>query len=475
MTGSEAVPDQVPTLAPPRRRFRGVAWVVVGVAVLVGVGLYGWPLADRALTTVTTDDAYVQGYYTLVAPRVPGQVTRVKVEDNNRVKVGDVLLELDPTPNQKIVDVKKAAVSVAEADLTAALAQVEATQALARSQRWKLQAAIDQIDNQIVLVKARVAVLRSREALRTDAKADLDRDKTLLDKGTLSQQVYDKSLADYRVAASQAIQALEDVTAARAFLGLPPKPADSPDLGVVPPDLNQTHPTVRQALADLVQSLTQLGYPIPPIQDTPKQFLAALDKFADGGSTAALLKGLTESAPGVKQARTKLAQARSDLAEAELNLGYCTVTAAIDGVITRRNVNPGNNLTAGQSVMAIRSLDQIWVEANFQETSLDYLAIGQPVDLEVDMYGSKKKFFGRITGFTYGTGQTLALLPPQNATGNFVKVVQRLPVRIDLVGYDPNSENPLFAGLSVVPYVRYKAAPTGPDAGKRLQSLRAGL
>jgi membrane fusion protein (multidrug efflux system) len=141
----------------------------------------------------------------------------------------------------------------------------------------------------------------------------------------------------------------------------------------------------------------------------------------------------------------------------------------LTAVVTRRNVNPGNNVLAGQGLMAIRSLDEIWIDANFKETQLRDLRIGQPADLYVDMYGGRRVFPGRIAGFTMGTGSTLALLPPQNATGNFVKVVQRLPVRIELQNYDPNKD-PLFIGLSVVPYVYLNRPATGPDAGKRLQS-----
>ena len=119
--------------------------------------------------------------------------------------------------------------------------------------------------------------------------------------------------------------------------------------------------------------------------------------------------------------------------------------------------------------MAVRSLNEIWVDANFKETQLRDLRIGQPVDLYVDMYGGKHVFKGRISGFTEGTGSTLALLPPENATGNFIKVVQRLPVRIDLVDYNAD-QTPLFIGTSVVPYVYINKPPTGPDAGKFLQT-----
>ena len=170
----------------------------------------------------------------------------------------------------------------------------------------------------------------------------------------------------------------------------------------------------------------------------------------------------------IKQAHAKLLQAQRDLEQAELNLRYCDVFAEIDGVVTRRNVNPGNNVQAGQALMVVRSLTEIWIDANFKETQLANLRIGQRAELDVDMYGSRHKFDARITGFTMGTGSTLSLLPPQNATGNFIKVVQRLPVRIELTDYNPDKQT-LFVGLSVVPYVYIKEPPSGPNAGKRLQ------
>ena len=193
-------------------------------------------------------------------------------------------------------------------------------------------------------------------------------------------------------------------------------------------------------------------------------------KRSPQGNIDQVFAQLVPGTPAVEQAKANLEAAESDLAQAKLNLRYCDVIAEIDGVITRRNVNPGNDVLVGQSLMAIRSLNEIWVDANFKETELRDLRIGQPVDLYVDMYGDRRVFPGRIAGFTIGTGSTLALLPPQNATGNFVKVVQRLPVRIELEDYDPNKE-PLFIGLSVVPYVYINKPATGPDAGKVLQTV----
>jgi membrane fusion protein, multidrug efflux system len=235
----------------------------------------------------------------------------------------------------------------------------------------------------------------------------------------------------------------------------------------VPTDLDQTFSSVRQAQAELIQTSAELGI-VHSAKLSPKEMLEEFFKRDPQGDLDKIFASLVPGAPAVKQADAKLESAQRDLDQAELNLRYCKVIAEIDGVITRRNVNPGNNVVVGQGLMAIRSLTEIWIDANFKETQLSDLRIGQPVDVYADMYGDRRVFSGRITGFTFGTGSTLALLPPQNATGNFVKVVQRLPVRIEFQNYDPDKD-PLFIGLSVIPYVYINRPATGPDAGKFLQ------
>jgi len=248
-------------------------------------------------------------------------------------------------------------------------------------------------------------------------------------------------------------------------LGLPAEPDKDADLGKVPSDLDENFSSVLQAQAELIQSAAELGV-VHSYEQGPKEMIAQFEKLGDIDRTFAQL---APEAPAVKQAEARLESARRDLAKAELNLRYCDIVADIDGVITRRNVNPGDYVQVGQNLMAIRSLSEIWVDANFKETQLGDLRIGQPVDLYVDMYGGRQVFKGRVAGFTNGTGSTLALLPAENATGNFIKVVQRLPVRIELEGYDPE-KGPLFIGTSVTPYVYFNKAPTGPDAGKFLQA-----
>jgi len=163
--------------------------------------------------------------------------------------------------------------------------------------------------------------------------------------------------------------------------------------------------------------------------------------------------------------------AQAALQAAQLTLSYTRIIAPVDGVASKLSLHPGSYAIVGQAIVQLVPRTTYLI-ANFKETQLANLRIGQRVRCEVDMYGSRREFEGRITGFTMGTGQTLSLLPPQNATGNYVKIVQRLPVRIELRDYDPDKE-PLFYGLSVEPYVYYKEAPTGPNAGAVLQPLRS--
>jgi membrane fusion protein, multidrug efflux system len=468
-SASESVSVERGTALPPSHsstRRRKLVIGALGVLVLAALLAFGIPYIHRTLTTVSTDDAYVNGHVTFVAPRVAGQVVRVLVDDNNRVRKGDLIAALDKEPYQIAVSEKQAAVDTANADLEVAMAAARGLEAQARSARWQLQNAVQGVDNQISLLQARVAALDKSKAALTLAQLDFDRAKELVHQGTVSQAEFDRRQAELATATAGVSQAEAEVYQVRVSLGLPAVPDKGDDLGHVPPNLDQTFSTVLRAQSELIQSAAQLGV-VHSYDQGAKQMLAQFEQEGDIDRTFARL---TADAPAVKQAEAKLESAKRDLAQAELNLRYCDIYAAIDGVITRRNVNPGDYVEPGQNLMAIRSLREIWVDANFKETQLRDLRIGQPVDLHVDMYGGTHVFKGRVEGFTEGTGSTLALLPPENATGNFIKVVQRLPVRIELEGYDPD-KTPLFIGTSVVPYVYIDKPATGPDAGKFLQTL----
>jgi membrane fusion protein, multidrug efflux system len=454
------------TASPMRKLLVGL----LAIAVIAALVVFGIPWVKEMLNTVSTDDAYVDGHVTFVAPRVAGQISRVLVDDNNRVRKGDLIAELDKEPFEIAVSEKNAAVDTANADLLAAMAMARGIEAKARSARWQLQKAVQDVDNETSLLHARVAALDKSKAELTLAQLNFDRAQQLVHRADVTVADFDERQAELATAKAGVNQALAEVYQVRVSLGLPARPDAGAPLDQVPSDLDETFSTVLEAQAELIEDAAELGVQ-HSFSQGPK---AMLDQFQRLGDIDVTFARYAAQAPAVKQAEAKLETAKRDLAQAQLNLRYCDIFADIDGVITRRNVNPGDYVQVGQGLMAIRSLTDIWIDANFKETQLGQLRIGQPADLYVDMYGDRHVFKGRISGFTMGTGSTLALLPAQNATGNFVKVVQRLPVRIDVENYDPNTL-PLFIGSSVVPYVYIHEPATGPNAGKFLQADMTGL
>jgi membrane fusion protein (multidrug efflux system) len=473
---SAGSPKTLPIDRPPKpagagrssHRWRKLVLTLAAVAGLATAGYFLMPAVETAMNTVSTDDAYVNGHVTFVAPRVSGQVSRVFVDDNDRVKKGALLVQLDKERFEEQVTVKKAAVASAEADLAAAHAQTRGLIAQLQTDRFQLEHAIEDVHTQVANLRSSVATLKSRQATLELARNNLKRGEELLPSGGMSKEDLDQRRQSVKVAGAALEEALEAVLASRVGLDLPAQPPKSQDLVEVPGDLDQNYSAIRQALGQLYHSACLLGFAPPSWVLSPKQALDVFERQDPERNLDRIFANLIAQAPSIKQAETKLQQARRDLAPAELDLRYCDVNSEIDGVVTSRNVNPGNNVQAGQSLLAVRSLTEIWIDANFKETQLAVLPIGQRVRCEVDMYGSQHQFEGRITGFTMGTGQTLSPLPPQNATGNYVNIVQRLPTRVELSNYDTD-EVPLFVGLSVVPYVYYKERPTGPHAGAVLR------
>jgi len=471
-TASEAPKAPAPVVTAKKKSGGGKGLkIAILIVVVIVAAIFGGPWIERTLRTVSTDDAYVNGHVTFVAPRVGGQVLRVLVDDNNRVHKGDLLMELDPAPIQAQVNIAQAGVDAAQSDLVTARAQIRSSEGQVRSARFALEHAIEDVDNQVALLHSKVATLNSKNAILEKARDDYNRVLPLVSATGVTPQEIGQYKESVLVAQAEVDEALQSIFQIRVSLGLPAKPDkyEKPeDLTAVPDDLDQNFSAVREAQYKIIEDASQIGVVMSSFNLTPKQMIAEFYSRDPEGNLDRIYAKLVESAPAVKQAEAKVSQAQRNLEQAQLNLSYCKVYAEIDGVINRREVNPGNNVIPGQSVMAIRSLTDIWIDANFKETQLASLRIGQPVDIDVDAYGSKQQFKGRISGFTIGTGSTLALLPAENATGNFVKVVQRLPVRIDLIDYDPDKA-PLFIGLSVTPYVNIKEQPAGPNAGKILQ------
>jgi membrane fusion protein, multidrug efflux system len=348
----DVLPEQVPKspqmIAPPGRqltRRRTLLLGALGALVLAAASIWGIPRIRLTLNTISTDDAYVNGHVTFVAPRVAGQISRLLVDDNNRVHKGELLAELDKEPFEDAVAVKRAAVDTAAANLRAAQATVRDIEAQARARRWGLQNAVQDVDNKIALLHARVAALDKSRADLTLAQADFYRAQRLLGTPAESRQEFDRAQRTLSTASAQVTESLAEVYQVRASLGLPDQPDDGKGLDQVPPDLDQTFSSVLVAQADLIESAAQLGV-IHSFDQSPKQML---EQFAKQGDINRTFARLEAEAPAVKQAEATLEFAKRELAQAELNLRFCDIVAKIDGVITRRNVNPGDYFKSGRT------------------------------------------------------------------------------------------------------------------------------
>ena len=448
---------------------RNRKWVILGVVLAILVGLFlafGLPYIREYLDTVSTDDAFVSGHITNVSPRISGVITEVLVDQNDRVEPGMLLLRIDREPFVVALNQSQASRDQAQAELVRARTQVKTQLATARGNYYRRKTSQDMLRQQIATLKSRVADRKSQESSLALAQVDQRRLENLVRRGSASQSELDTRNNTLKVseegvkAADAAIQAL------RAGLGLAPNQDNPLD---IPDDLVDRQSSVQSAVSDTIASLAQIGIEIDPKDtESSKSFE---DFLRPKGNTSAGegLEMVIEKAPAVMVAKAALEMAESDLANARLNLSYSEIRSEVFGHVQDRSVNPGNYISPGQTLLSVRP-DYVWIEANYKETQIQYFQIGHPVDLVVDAYPDKV-FHGRVAGFSPGTGLSESLLPPQNATGNYVKVTQRLPVRIELTE-DPSPDTPLFIGLSVVPSVRFKEKAEGSGAGTRLHTPR---
>jgi membrane fusion protein (multidrug efflux system) len=388
----------------PKSRRGAIIAVVVAVLVLVSIGIW-W----HSTFTEDTDDAQVNGHLIQVSARINGQVLKVDVEENQVVKAGDVIAELDPADYQVAVENAEAVLASAQANAAAANVNVPITSVNTGSNLRSAgadvsgtQAGVEQAEQQLQSAHARVT---QAAANNTKAQADLERYKPLVEKDVISKQQFDAAVAS----ADAAKAALADANASA------------------------------RAAADGVKVARQ--------REASAQ--AGL-KYAETGP-----QQVAAQSARAKQALAQVAQAQAQLDQAKLNLGYTRIVAPTAGIITRKSVEINQNLAPGQNLLTLVSLEGLWVTANFKETQLKHMSARQEVEIEVDATG--KTYHGKVTQIGGATGSVLSLFPPENATGNYVKVVQRVPVRVDftnLAGEDPNHE--LRPGLSVEPKVRVK-------------------
>ena len=375
--------------------------IVIGIVVLLVVGFFAY----RYFTSYeSTDDAQVDGHISSISARVSGHVIRLNIRDNQYVQAGTVLIEIDPKDYQVAYDKAKANYADAQAAAVAAgvnvpitsvntSAQVSASEADVNSARAGIQAAKQQL-------QAAKARLQEAEANDVKAQNDLGRYKQLVTKQEISQQQYDQAVASARASSA-------GVEGARAS-------ADA------------AQQQVTQAEGKLVQAEANWRY----ANTAPKQMQVIRAH---------------EAAAIANVQRTK-----ADLDQAALNLGYTKVVAPISGIVSDRTVEVGQNVAPGQEIMKLIDLEDVWITANFKETQLKNMRPGQGATIEVDANG--RKYNGKVDSIAGASGARFSLLPPENATGNYVKVVQRIPVKI-ILDHGSNKDHELRPGESVMPKV----------------------
>jgi membrane fusion protein, multidrug efflux system len=494
-------PAKTAEVGKPRGPGRLVIMAVVG-GLAVGLGVWkGGPWVRDYFSHVSTDDAFVTGDATTVPSRVSDVVEEVLVHNDDYVERGAILVRLDRRPFEIAVDQMRSDLRQAKLNVDRMVKSLETSRAgldQARDQVQSSMAALEEawraVEGQQEQVRSRIAGLRSQAAsLRASyaelvlAQKDHERVKNLVNTQTATREELDQKLAALQSAREKYKVAEQSVQQARALLALAP---DYQHPEQIPPDLDRTDTQVRRAVAAGQQVLANLGLASGMHAMEPEALHAALIRLTSNTS-----ESWSDAVPAVRSAQTQIDQAlamlggpsfdparpyehpavvraQKDLEDAELKLSYSEIRAPVSGFVNRRAVNPGDHVQAGQGLLSIQPLDAIYIEANFKETQLADLTIGQEVEIAVDAYAGRI-VHGRVSGFAPSTGAASSMLPPENATGNFVKVVQRIPVRIDLTEPNPR-EAPLLVGMSVEPEVDIKTPPSGPNAGSRLRGP-AGL
>ena len=401
--GAQNAPEAEPA---PKKSKRGIVLVVV-LILAIAAGFYFW----RSTFTEDTDDAQVDGDLYQVSARVAGQVVHVDVTDNQLVKAGDPIAEVDPKDFEVALAQANANLASAQADLEQARVNLPITHVNVRTS--VSTSGSDVLGSQASLsqAQANVAAAQSRvdqaQANAVKAQLDVDRYTPLVAKDVISKQQFDAAVQQAAATKAALAEAERSVKAQQDQVSFA-----------------QQH--VAQSQAQAQQSA----------QNAPGQVKAQQAR--------------------IQAAIAEVAQAQAKVDQAQLNLGYTKIVAPISGIVSKKNVDVGENLSVGQDLLTVVPLDNLWVTANFKETQLKQMKVGQEVDLKVDALGGRK-FKGELQQIGGATGSRLSLFPPENATGNYVKVVQRIPVRINFTNLEAeNKDHALRPGMSVTPDVTVK-------------------
>jgi membrane fusion protein, multidrug efflux system len=436
----------------PRRRrwYQRRVFLIGAAAVLLLILVLGGRYWLYARSHESTDDAFIDGHIVQVSPKVSGYVTKIYVADNQMVKAGDLLVELDARDLQARLDQANAALSAGLAQQKQAQTQVTLTRVTTRASVRQATAGVQQARSNLVSARAGAASERSRtaqasagvgaseanteqaraqliaaEAEAARANADVPRYQALFDKDEISRQRLDQAIAAARTANAQVDAARERVAAAEAQVG-ESRAATSAQASTAQraqAQVGAAKGQVNEALGRLAQANT-----------APQQVAVSEAQAASAGAN--------------------IQQLQAAVAQAELELSYTRIYAPESGRVTRKSVEVGALVQVGQPLLAVVPGD-VWVTANFKESQIGNIKPGQPVDVTVDAYPDKV-FKARVDSIQAGTGARFSLIPPENATGSYVKVVQRVPVKIVFEPNQIDSQHLLAPGMSVVPEVKIK-------------------
>ncbi|HXE65274.1 MAG TPA: HlyD family secretion protein [Bryobacteraceae bacterium] len=418
-------PAQTPPRTPEQPEKKGglspaVKWTIA-VVVLIALVIGGFMYWSYASVRESTDDAQIDGHIYPVSAMIDGTISDVLVENNQFVQAGAVLGHIDPRYYQAAVDKARGdldvAMAVAKENRTGIpIATINTTTELsgAESAVAEQNAKIATAERQVAAANERLATAQARvreiQANAAKANSDLDRMKPLVAKEEISRQQYDAVVAAAAnanaavdSAQSQVKEAQQDISVAQAMV-----------------DQERAH-------------MAEVRSRVAAAKSGPQQVAA---KQAQAESSVAAVQ-----------------QKQAALAQAEIDLGYAVLRAPVAGLVSQRNMEIGQTVAKGQPLVTIVPLNDLWVTANFKESQLKNMRPGQPVDIDVDAYG--KTYKGHVESIAAATGARFSLLPPENATGNYVKVVQRVPVRIF---FEPNQDpdHRLRPGMSVTPTVLTK-------------------
>jgi len=382
------------------------------ILLIAGYFVYQNYFANRE----STDDAQVDGHINPVAAKVAGHVVAINVEDNQDVKAGTVIVQIDPIDYKVALERAKADLAAAESALQAAHNQVPMTSTTTSSQTSFAGAGVEQaeraktaammdVDTSRAKLQSNRAKLREMEANYTKAMQDLQRMKQLIGKDEISKQQYDAA-----VATADAARAARDSAQA---------------------EIQETSRSIEAGQARVAQADAGIKEAQANMQAT---------------RTAPQQMAISRSNAQMAQARVK--QAQAVLEQAELNLQYTQIKAPIDGVVSERKIELGQYVQIGQPLLALVPLHNVWITANYKENQLTNMRQGQKAIITVDAYGGRK-YEGHVDSIAAATGARFSLLPPENATGNYVKVVQRVPVKI-VIDKGLDELQPLRPGLSVI-------------------------